>query len=79
MLPIDTRISEPPPSDPSYAQLDRAELQLANIEQGIEATLDLLALKLGKRVVEVVSELGKGTAFTIRLPREQSLSRLTAW
>jgi signal transduction histidine kinase len=39
----------------TYAQLDRAELQMASVEQGIEATLDLLAPKLGKRVEAVRS------------------------
>jgi two-component system, NtrC family, sensor kinase len=41
----------------SFAQLDRAELQMANLEHGIEATLDLLGPKLEKRV-EVVRDFG---------------------
>jgi signal transduction histidine kinase len=42
----------------SFAQLDQAELQLANIEQGINATLDLIAPKLRERV-ETIREFGK--------------------
>jgi signal transduction histidine kinase len=41
----------------SYAQLDEAELQRADIRHGIEATLDLIAPKLGDRV-ETVREFG---------------------
>jgi signal transduction histidine kinase len=42
----------------SYAQLDEAEFQLANIEHGIDATLDLIAPKLGERI-EVVKDFGE--------------------
>jgi signal transduction histidine kinase len=42
----------------SYAQLDESEFQLANIEHGIEATLDLIAPKLGDRV-EAVKDFGE--------------------
>jgi len=41
----------------SYAQLDEAEFQLADIRHGIEATLDLIAPKLGDRV-EAVKDFG---------------------
>lgn len=37
----------------SYAQLDEAEFQLADVRDGIEATLDLIAPKLGDRVQAV--------------------------
>jgi signal transduction histidine kinase len=40
----------------SYAQLDEADLQLADVREGIEATLDLIAPKLLDRV-ETVTEL----------------------
>ena len=41
----------------SYAQLDESEFQLADIRHGIEATLDLIAPKLGDRV-EAVKDFG---------------------
>jgi signal transduction histidine kinase len=41
----------------SYAQLDQADFQLAHIHPGIEATLDLIAPKLGKRI-ETIKDFG---------------------
>lgn len=41
----------------SYAQLDEAEFQRADLEEGIEAILDLLTPKLGDRV-EAVKDFG---------------------
>ncbi len=42
----------------SYAQLDESEFQLADIREGIEATLDLIAPKLGGRV-EAIKDFGE--------------------
>jgi signal transduction histidine kinase len=42
----------------SYARLDEAEFQRADLEEGIEAILDLLAPKLGERI-EAVTEFGR--------------------
>jgi signal transduction histidine kinase len=42
----------------SFAQLDQADLQYASIEQGIDATLDLIAPKLNERV-ETVRDFGQ--------------------
>jgi signal transduction histidine kinase len=41
-----------------YAQLDAADLQLADIHEGIESTLDLIAPKLADRV-EAVKDFGE--------------------
>jgi signal transduction histidine kinase len=41
----------------SYAQLDQADFQLANVHSGIEATLDLVAPKLGDRI-EAIRDFG---------------------
>jgi signal transduction histidine kinase len=42
----------------TYAQLDEADLQLADIHEGIESTLDLIAPKLADRV-EAVKDFGE--------------------